>query len=110
MVAIMNVVILLGQISRSGVEVRYGASGNPSASFLMVLQETGTDGVTHPLLVPCTIWGKKAETAAELEAGQLALFQGKLWKRKKGEGIYELAVGGFDVMAVQPALVGSGNN
>ena len=106
MAAIVNTVTLLGQIGRSGVEVRYGAGGHPSASFLMVLQETGADGAVHPLLVPCTVWGKRAEAAAELEAGQLALFQGKLWKKRgKMEGVWELAVGGFDLTAVQPALV-----
>ena len=106
MVATMNAVNLLGQIARSGVEVRYGPNGNPSASFLMVLEELGSDDKMHPLLVPCTVWGKKAEAAGELEAGQLALFQGKLWKKRgKMEGVWELAVGGFDLTAVQPALV-----
>jgi hypothetical protein len=110
MVASVNTVTLLGQIGRSGIEVRYGHNGHPSASFLMVLEELGSDDKVHPLLVPCTVWGKKAEAAGELEAGQLALFQGKLWKKKKGEGVYELAVGGCDLTAVLPALVGSGNN
>ena len=61
----------------------------------------GQDGRTYPILIPCVIYGKKAEVAAELEGGQLALFEGKLAKRKKDDGC-ELLVTGYEVTAVQP--------
>ena len=45
----------------------------------------GQDGRAFTTLVPCEVWGRRAEAASELDAGQLVLFEGKLAKRKKGE-------------------------
>jgi single-stranded DNA-binding protein len=85
MMASVNRVVLVGEIGRYGVTVRYADSGTPCASFALVLQEQGQDGKAFQTLVDCQVWGKKAEAAGELEAGQLVLFEGKLAKRKKGE-------------------------
>jgi single-stranded DNA-binding protein len=92
----VNRVLLVGTISKYGVEVRYAASGAPCASFTLVLVELGQDGKEHLTLVPCECWGKKAESVSDLEPGQLVLFEGKLAKRKKGEQ-WEFVVSGFDV-------------
>ena len=104
----VNRVLLVGTISKYGVEVRYAPSGAPCASLTLVLVEQGQDGKAHLTLVPCEVWGKKAEAASELDAGQLVLFEGKLAKRKKGEA-WELCVSGFDVTPITApvALTGS---
>jgi single-stranded DNA-binding protein len=85
MVARVNRVVLLGTIGRYGVTVAYHESGTPRAAFTLVVCEQGQDGKTFHTLVDCQVWGKHAEAAGELEAGQLVLFEGKLAKRKKGE-------------------------
>ena len=107
----VNRVVLLGMIGKYGIEVRYATSGAPCASFMLVVTEVGADGKEHPTLIPCECWGKKAEAASELEAGQLTLFEGKLARRRKGEQ-WELVVSGFEVtpvLAPTQALTGSGN-
>jgi hypothetical protein len=102
---------IVGCIGKYGVEVRYATSGAPCASFTLVVREVGQDGKMHELYVPCEVWGRKAESISELEAGQLALFEGKLAKRKKGEQ-WDWVVAGFDVtpiVAPQASLTGNSN-
>ena len=109
MVASVNRCILLGEVGRYGVTVAYQDNGTPRASFTLVVSELGQDGKTFPTLIDCQVWGKKAEAAGELEAGQLVLFEGKLVKRKKGEQ-WELCVSGFEVTPLSvplPTLSGS---
>src|SRR5689334_4135967 len=60
--------IVLGTVSKAGVEVRYSTSGTPCASFTLVVSERGQDGKEHPTFIDCECWGKKAESAGELEA------------------------------------------
>jgi len=111
MLASVNRVVLLGTVSKYGVEVRYAPSGTPCASFTLVLTELGTDGKPHQTWIACEVWGKKAEAASDLEAGQLCLFEGKLVKRKKGEQ-WEFVVSGFELTPVQlplPTLTGNPN-
>jgi hypothetical protein len=100
---------VVGCIGKHGVEVRYATSGAPCASFTLVVTAQGQDGKLHELYVPCECWGRKAEAASALEAGQLALFEGKLAKRKKGEQ-WEMVVSGFELtplVAPQASLPGS---
>ena len=66
------------------MEVRYNASGTPCASFTLIVSEQGQDGKVHAIYVPCECWGKKAEAAGELDAGQLVLFDGKLTEAAEG--------------------------
>ena len=111
MVGGINKVFLMGNISKFGVEVRYAPSGAACASFTLVVEEKGQDGRCHPTLIPCECWGKRAEAAGELEAGQLALFEGKVAKRKKGE-VWELLISGFEVTPIlvpQTSLTGNSN-
>jgi single-stranded DNA-binding protein len=98
----INRVILCGVISKYGVTVKYAQSGAPCANFTLVLSEQGQDGKVHTLFQECEVWGKKAEAASDLEPGQLALFEGKLAKRKKGDQ-WELIVSGYEVTPVLPA-------
>lgn len=100
MVASVNRVMLLGTVSDRGVEVSFVEDrGTAKASFLLILSETGHDGKTYQTYVPCEIWGKKAESAGEVEAGQLVLFEGRLRKRQKGD-VWELIIGGFEIVPV----------
>jgi single-stranded DNA-binding protein len=101
MPASINRVTLMGTISKYGMEVRYTPSGTPCASFMLIITEQGQDGKEHQIYIPCECWGKKAEAAGELEAGQLVLFDGRLRKRQKGDS-WELVVSGFEV---QPVLL-----
>ena len=104
----VNRAVLLGAIGKYGVEVRYATSGAPCASFMLVVTEQGQDGKEHATLIPCECWGKKAEAAGELDAGALVLFEGKLRKRQKGEGQWEMVVSGFELTPVlAPTLTGS---
>lgn len=107
----VNRVVLLGTISKYGVDVRYATSGTACASFMLVLVEVGQDAKEHLTLVPCEAWGKRAEAVSELEPGQVVLFEGKLARRKKGEQ-WELVVSGFDVTPITaslPTMTGSTN-
>src|SRR5262249_29441431 len=107
----VNRTILLGTIGKYGVEVTYSTNGSPCASFMLVVAEHGQDGREYTTLVPCEVWGKKAEAAGELEPGALVLFEGKLRKRQKGEGQWELVVSGFEVTPIlTPAAVSAGSN
>ena len=103
MLASINRVTLLGQISKYGMEVRYNPSGTPCASFTLIVAELGQDGKEHATYVPCECWGRKAEAASELDPGQLVLFDGRLKKRPKGD-TWELIVSGFEV---QPMVLGN---
>ena len=63
-----------------------------------------------PPLLQRTRWGKKAESASELEAGTSVLFEGKLRKRPKGEGQWEMVVSGFDLTPIQmPVAAATGD-
>ena len=106
--ASVNRVILLGTIGKYGCEVRYHPSGTACASFTLVVSEVGQDGKHYDTFVPCEVWGKKAEAASAVEAGQCVLFEGKLAKRRKGEQ-WELVVSGFEVTPIrQPVGVEGG--
>jgi single-stranded DNA-binding protein len=105
----INRVTLVGGIGTYGVEVRYANSGAPCAGFMLVISAQGQDGKDHSTLIPCECWGKQAEAAGDLAAGQLVLFEGKLRKRHKGEGQWELIVSGCELTPVvvpTPALTG----
>jgi single-stranded DNA-binding protein len=100
---------LVGIVGKHGVEVRYANSGTACAALTVIISERGMDGKTQDLFVTCEVWGKKAEVAAELEAGQWVLFEGKLARRKKGEQ-WETIVSGFDLMPLvqpQPGMTGT---
>ena len=78
----VNRVVLLGQISKFGVTVKYAQSGTPCATFALMLSEQRQGGKPHAIFVDCDVWGKKAESAGELAAGPLCVFEGRLARRK----------------------------
>ena len=101
MQASVNRVILLGEISKEGVEMRYNDRGTARASFMLVLSEVGNDGKTYQNWFPCEVWGKSAEKAGELESGDTVLFEGKLRRQKRGE-TWETVASGLDVTPLRP--------
>jgi single-stranded DNA-binding protein len=109
--ACINRVILCGHVGKQGITVSYAPSGAPCAHFSLDLTETGTDGKPHSVYMDCECWGKRAEAASALEAGQLALFEGKLARRKKNEA-WDWVISGFDltpVVAPVVSMTGSSN-
>ncbi len=103
----INKCILLGQVGKQGVEVRYNPSGAACASFTLVLTEVGTDGKEHATWQPCEIWGRKAEQVGELDAGTLVLLEGRLRRQKKAES-WETIVSGWECTPLTlPAHVGA---
>jgi single-stranded DNA-binding protein len=101
--------IVIGMIGKKGVEVRYATTGTPCASFTLIVTERGGDGKPHDTYIPCECWGKKAEAAGEFESGQLALFEGKLAKRRRGEQ-WELIVAGFELTPMSLAVAPTGGH
>jgi single-stranded DNA-binding protein len=95
----INRVILAGQVGRDGVEIRYNERGTAHASFMLVLTDVGQDGREHATWIPCEVWGKGAEKAGELDAGQSVCFEGKLRRQKRGES-WETVIAGFEVNPV----------
>lgn len=92
----VNRVVLLGTIGKYPPSLHYAPSGTACASCHLVIPEPAQDGQWFSTLVPCEVWGKRAEAASLLAPGTLVLFEGKLQKRKKGEA-WELIVSGFDL-------------
>ena len=92
----INKVFLLGTIAPRGVEVRFSDRGTAQATFTLILTELGQDGREHAVWVDCECWGKGAEKAGELDAGQIVLFEGKVRRYKKGEQ-WETSIAGFEV-------------
>jgi len=97
----VNRVLLVGTIGKYGTALRYALSGSACTSFLLCVTEQGHDQQYFSTLIPCEVWGKKAEAASEVEAGQLVLFEGKVARRKKGESTYELVISGFEVTPIE---------
>jgi primosomal replication protein N len=100
MIACVNRVTLLGVIGKYGVTIKYAPNGTPCTTFLLEVRERGQDGKEYSTLVECECWGKRAEAAGELKAGQLVLFEGRLRKRQKGE-LWETIVSGFEVCPIR---------
>lgn len=96
----VNRVVLVGVIGRYGVTVKYANNGTPCASVSIAVSEPGQDGKDHTTYVECEVWGRHAERCSELTPGQLVSFEGRLRKRPKGEGQWELIVSGFEVTPI----------
>jgi hypothetical protein len=78
--------IVLGVVSKHGVEVRYASSGAPCVSLTLVVTEQGQDGRPHDLFVPVEVWGRRAEAVSELVPGQSCTTRraGSLMKAPRG--------------------------
>lgn len=101
----VNRVVLLGTVGKYGVQIRYAPSGAVCASFSLVLTEETVDHKYFSTVVPCEVWGRKAEQlSTELHPGQRVCFEGKVTRRKRGEA-WDFAITGFDCTPItSPAL------
>jgi hypothetical protein len=99
--------VVIGVIGKYGCSLHYATSGAACASFTLVVSEQGSDGRTYNLFVPCEVWGKKAEGASELAAGQLCLFEGKLARRKQ-DADWTWVVAGWDVTPIMAPTASTG--
>ena len=96
----INRVTLVGTVSSYGVTVSFVGQGTAKAALTVVVREVGSDGKEHQTFITCEIWGKKAEAAGELEAGDVVLIEGKLRRTKKDE-VWETVVSGFECQPLQ---------
>src|SRR5439155_10191734 len=69
--------LLIGAISKQGVEVSYHGQGTAKAACMLIVSELGSDGKEHQLWQPVEVWGKKAEQVGELDPGAWVLVDGK---------------------------------
>jgi primosomal replication protein N len=101
----VNKVILVGVIGKYGVTRKYAPSGTACAAFTLMLTEETAEHKYYSTLVPCELWGRKAEhLSTELQPGQLCLFEGKVSRKKQGEQ-WVFSIAGFDVTLLQPAVL-----
>ena len=102
----VNKVVLVGKITDRGVELQYLPSGQPLATFSLVLEEAAKTGDVYKTYVPCEVYGAGAEPAGDLDAGALVLFEGRLrWKKGDQGKDGKLVVAGFEVKPLTPAAV-----
>jgi primosomal replication protein N len=94
----VNRVILIGLVSKYGIEVSYLPSGTAKATFTLLVHETRQEK-EFTTYIPCEVFGKGAEAAGELEAGALVLCEGKIGTRKKGDG-WEVVVQSFELKPI----------
>ena len=96
--ASVNRVVLVGAITERGVEVSFvGDGGTAKASFAIQVTES-REGRDYKTLVPCNVWGKNAEAAGEIEAGQMVVLEGKLRSEKKADQTWQMVVSGFELL------------
>jgi len=100
----INRVIALGRVGKYGVSLRQ--HGTDCASFLLNIPECGRDGQIYTTRVPIEIWGKHAQEALRLAAGQWVLVEGKVRKRKRPDNEWELIVSSFEAVPVGPMAAG----
>ncbi|MGH8064807.1 MAG: single-stranded DNA-binding protein [Candidatus Entotheonellia bacterium] len=93
----LNHVTLIGRITDAGPKLSYSETGQPECRWVLAIEERGINGKVYTSYIPCSAYGKAAETIAEqLDAGALVCIRdGKLKFRRtlvKGESISKLEV------------------
>lgn len=75
----MNHILIIGRVSKNGPKLTYAASGTPTCSFVVEVDELGKGGEVFITYLPVEISGKYAEAAsAEVEPGDEVQLSGKL--------------------------------
>ena len=108
-----NKVFLCGTVSDRGITVRpLPESGTLVASFVLQVNEAGSEGKTFSTWLVCEAYGKAREAAEQLEAGDLIALEGKLTRRKRqtkgGEPFYDTVVLAWTIQRLHGAPVGAG--
>jgi single-stranded DNA-binding protein len=74
-----NHALIIGRVSKAGPKLTYAASGTPTCSFVVEVDELGKGGEVFTTYLPAEISGKYAEAvAAEVEPGDEVMISGKL--------------------------------
>jgi len=106
----LNHVVLIGTVTEAGPKLTYGDTGQPECRWTLAIEGPGAQGRVFTTYVPCSAWGKAAETIAEsLEAGDLVCIRdGRLKFRSalvKGEKVNKLEVSCWHVSVLQRSPV-----
>jgi single-stranded DNA-binding protein len=110
----INKAIVGDKVTDDGVKLTYGENGTPEARWTLMVEEAGANH-SFTLYVPCSAWGKAAETIAEqLDPGDVIFIpDGKLkfrsWVTKTGEKKTRLEVSTWSVQVIEKAAVTSAN-
>ena len=100
----INRVLVLGRVGKYGVILRQ--QGADCASFVLNIPECGRDGQIYTTRVPIEVWGKHAQEATRLGAGQWVLVEGRMRKRKRPDEEWELCISAFEAVPVGPVTKG----
>jgi single-stranded DNA-binding protein len=108
----LNHVVLLGKVTGAGLKLSYNDSGQPECRWTLAIEELGGQGKVFTTFIPCSAWGKAAETVAEtIEAGDLVCIRdGRLKFRStlvKGERVSKLEVSCWHVSVLQRSPAGA---
>jgi single-stranded DNA-binding protein len=98
----LNHVTLICKVTDAGPKLTYSDNGQPECRWTLAIDELGAQGKTFTTYVPCSAYGKAAETIAEqLEPCMLVCIRdGRLRFRRtlvKGEQVSKLEVSCWQV-------------
>jgi single-stranded DNA-binding protein len=102
----LNHCTLIGKVTDAGPKLTYTDAGQPECRWTLAIEEPGAQGKTFTTYVPCSAFGKAAETITEqLDAGALVCIRdGKLRfrkvKLKGGEDVSKLEVSCWQVQVL----------
>jgi single-stranded DNA-binding protein len=66
----LNHVTLIGKVTDAGPKLTYSDNGQPECRWVLAIEESGAQGKVYTTYIPCSAWGKAAETiAAQLDTG-----------------------------------------
>src|SRR5688500_16974920 len=101
-------VTLRGKVTDQGTTLTDAANGQSACRWTLAIEEPGAQGKLFTTYIPCSAWGRTAETIAEqLEPGMLVCIRdGRLKFRRmlvKGEQVTKLEVSCWQVSVLTPA-------
>ena len=107
----VNRVLLIGTVTDRGVELLTLPSGQPLATFSLMLEEASKTGDIYKTFVPCELFGKGADAAAEVDPGTTVLFEGRLrWKKGEDGKDGKIIVAGWELKPLTPAVTAAARN
>jgi single-stranded DNA-binding protein len=104
----INHVLLLGRVTEQGAKLTDNDNGQLECRWTLAIEEAGAQSKMFTTYIPCSAWGKAAETIAEqLEPGMLVCIRdGRLKFRRtlvNGEQVSTLEVSTWSVWVLTPA-------
>lgn len=61
----LNLVSLISRVTDTGPKLTYAENGQPECRWTLAVKEPGAHGAVFTTYIPCSAWGKAAETIAE---------------------------------------------